>query len=220
MKTSVRWLFALLLGGALVGSIDAGGENDSSRPTSHRPELEYFKAVNRAGPPRDPQLLFLLMGQYVNANMHREGIEFFSALVKQFESRLSERQKSLYLSAIGLLRAGHTNDVSFWKRIGWVRETIEILEDAKRLSGDQVFVVRWISGVVYAQLPGFFHQREAALADLTWCLENADEAPHAGRLREVNYWLVRPYTNRMAAPSRRRNICGGADTRTSGRRSR
>jgi glyoxylase-like metal-dependent hydrolase (beta-lactamase superfamily II) len=193
MKTSVRWLFALLLSGTLVGSIDAGGEKDSSRPTSHRPELEYFKAVNRAGPPRDPQLLFLLMGQYVNANMHREGIEFFSTLVKEFESRLSDHQKSLYLSAIGLLRAGHTNEVSFWKRIGWVRETIEILEEAKRLSGDQVFVVRWISGVVYAQFPGIFNQREAALADLTWCLENADKAPHAGWLREVNYWLATLY---------------------------
>ena len=169
MKTSVRWLFALLLSGTLVGSIDAGGEKDSSRPTSHRPELEYFKAVNRAGPPRDPQLLFLLMGQYVNANMHREGIEFFSTLVKEFESRLSDHQKSLYLSAIGLLRAGHTNEVSFWKRIGWVRETIEILEEAKRLSGDQVFVVRWISGVVYAKscrmFPGEVRRTERPVED-------------------------------------------------------
>src|SRR5215475_5685534 len=106
MKNFVRWLFALLLGSALVGSIDAGGDEDLSPTTSHRPELEYFKAVNRAGPPRDPQLLFLLMGQYANANMHREGVEFFSALMKEFAPRLSDKQQSLYLSAIGLLRAG------------------------------------------------------------------------------------------------------------------
>ena len=193
MKSSVRWLFSLLIGGILVGSIYAGGNENSSPTTSHRPELEYFKAVNRAAPPRDPQLLFLLMGQYVNANMHREGIEFFSTLVKQFESRLSDRQKSLYLSAIGLLRAGYASEVPFLKRIGWVRETIEILEDAKRLSGGQVFVVRWISGVVYAQLPGIFNQREAALADLAWCVENVDKAPHAGWLREVYYQLANLY---------------------------
>jgi glyoxylase-like metal-dependent hydrolase (beta-lactamase superfamily II) len=217
MKSAFRWFFALLLGGALVGSIDAGGEKNPSRPTSHRPELEYFKAVNRGGPPRDPQLLFLLMGQYLNANMHREGIAFFSAVLKEAEPRVSDRQKSLYLSAIGLLRAGHTNEVSFWKRIGWVRETIEILEDAKRLSGDQVFVVRWISGIVYAQLPGIFNQRKAALADLTWCLENADKAPHAGWLREVNYWLATLYQldGRSALAREYLRLSGYADFRKS-----
>jgi hypothetical protein len=80
--------------------------------------------------------------------------------------------------------------VPFLKRIGWVRETIEILEDAKRLSGGQVFVVRWISGVVYAQLPAIFNEREAALADLNWCVENIDKAPHSGWLREVYYQLA------------------------------
>jgi len=193
MKNFVRWLFALLLGSTLVGSIDAGGDEDLSPTTSHRPELEYFKAVNRVGPPRDPQLLFLLMGQYANANMHREGIEFFSARMKEFAPRLSDRQQSLYLSAIGLLRAGNASEVPFLKRIGWVRETIEILEDAKRLSGGQTFVVRWISGVVYAQLPGIFNQKNAALADLTWCVENADKAPHVGWLREVYYRLATLY---------------------------
>jgi hypothetical protein len=29
---------------------------------AHRPELEYLETVNDAGPPADPQLLFLLMG--------------------------------------------------------------------------------------------------------------------------------------------------------------
>ena len=67
------------------------------------------------------------------------------------------------------------------------------LEEAKRLSADQVFVVRWIAGVVYAQLPGLFNQREAALADLTWCVENAEKAPHAGWLREVYYQLAALY---------------------------
>jgi glyoxylase-like metal-dependent hydrolase (beta-lactamase superfamily II) len=193
MKTAVRWLFALLLVGALPGSLAAGRDGGSAPTTGHRPELEYFKAVNRAGPPRDPQLLFLLMGQYANAQMHRDGIEFFSTLVQEFEPRLSDRQKSLYLGAISLLRAGHANQVPLLKRSGWVRDTIAMLEEAKWLSGGQVFVVRWMSGVIYAQLPSRFQQREAAIADLTWCVENADQAPHAGWLREVYYQLASLY---------------------------
>ena len=189
MKSLARWLPAVLLGSALVGSMDAIGDEDSLT-TSHRPELEYFKAVNRAGPPRDPQLLFLLMGQYVNANRYLEGIEFFSTLLKEFEPRLSDRQRSLYLAAIGLLRAGYADEVAFWKRIGWVKDTIAILEEAKQRSGGDIFIVRWISGVVYTQLPAFFNQRDAALAELTWCIENADKAPNSGWLREVYYQLA------------------------------
>jgi glyoxylase-like metal-dependent hydrolase (beta-lactamase superfamily II) len=193
MKTAVRWLFGLLLVGALLGSLAAGRDGGSAPTAWHRPELEYFKVVNRAGPPRDPQLLLLLMGQYANANMHRDGIEFFSTLVKAFEPRLSDPQKSVYLGAIGLLRAGHANRVSLMKRSAWVRDTIVILEEAKLISGGQVFVVRWMAGVVSAQLPSRFHQREAAFADLTWCIENADQAPHAGWLREVYYQLATLY---------------------------
>lgn len=190
MNATSRWLCALLLIGTWPGSLAAGRDGGSALPAWHRPELEYFKAVNRAGPPRDPQLLFLLMGQYANANLHHDGIEFFSTLVKEFEPRLSDRQKSLYLGAIGVLRAGHANDVPLLKRSGWVRDTIALLEEAKRLSGGQLFVVRWMSGVIYAQLPSRFQQREAAIADLTWCVEHADQAPHAGWLREVYYQLA------------------------------
>ena len=190
MKTAARWISALLIVAALLGALAVGRNAGPSAPAWSRPELEYFKAVNAAGPPRDPQLLFLLMAQYANANMQREGIDYFEALLKEFEPRLSERQKSLYLAAIGLLRAGHAGEVPLWKRIGWVRETIDILERAKRSSGGEIFVVRWMSGLVYAQLPAFFNQRQAALADLAWCVHNADKAPHPGWLREVYYQLA------------------------------
>jgi glyoxylase-like metal-dependent hydrolase (beta-lactamase superfamily II) len=190
MKSFVPWLFPLIIVGALLASLAAGRGNDSSPTVSGRPELEYFKAVNRAGPPRDPQLLFLLMAQYANANRHGEGIEFLSSLLKEFGPQLSNQQKSLYLAAIGLLRAEYASEVPFWKRIGWVKDTIAILEEAKRLSGGEIFPVRWISGVIYAQLPAFFNQRKAALAELVWCIENGDKAPHRGWLREVYYQLA------------------------------
>src|SRR6266702_2182509 len=119
---------------------------------SRRPELEYLKAVNTVAPPQDPQLLFLLMAQYSNANLQGEGAEFFSARLKEFAPRLTDAQKALYLSAIGLLRAQHAHSVPLLHRVSYVKETIAILDQAKQLSGGQVFVVNWIAGVVHAQL--------------------------------------------------------------------
>src|SRR5258708_14763906 len=157
----------------------------ASRP----PELEYLKAVNSVAPPRDPQLLFLLMAQYSNANLEGEGAEFFSSRLKEFEPRLMDAQKALYLSAIGVLRAQHAFQVSLLHRISYVKDTIAMLEQARQLSGGQLFVVNWIAGIVYAQLPSRFHQKNAAQEDLAWCVANADKAPHAGGLREFYYYL-------------------------------
>jgi len=168
-------------------STESSGVDSSSG--SPLPELEYLKAVNRVAPPRDPELLFLLMAQYSNANMQGEGAEFFSARVKEFGPRLTDAQKALYLSAIGLLRAQHASSVSLLHRIGYVKDTMAILDQAKQLSGGQVFVVNWIAGIVHTELPNFFHQRTAAQGELAWCVENADKAPHAGWLREVYYHL-------------------------------
>jgi glyoxylase-like metal-dependent hydrolase (beta-lactamase superfamily II) len=95
----------------------------------------------------------------------------------------------LYLSAIGLLRAQHASSVSLLHRIGYVKDTIAILNQAKQLSGGKIFVVNWIAGIVHAELPSIFHQRKAAQDELAWCVENADKAPHAGWLREVYYHL-------------------------------
>jgi glyoxylase-like metal-dependent hydrolase (beta-lactamase superfamily II) len=181
-------LAALPLGTALVtshGALAAGESGGRPSSASHHPDLDYLKAVNGVTPPRDPELLFLLMAEYSNANLQGEGVEFFSARLKEFDSRLTPVEKALYLSAIGLLRAQHASSISLLHRIGYVKETISILEQAKQLSGGQVFVVNWIAGIVYAELPRQFDQGKAAEAELGWCLENADKAPHAGWLREV-----------------------------------
>src|SRR6516225_4217288 len=159
------------------------------RRISSRPELEYLKAVNSAAPPEDPQLLFLLMGEFANANQQAEGAEFLSARLNEFAPRLSDAQKALYLSAIGLLRAQHASSISLFGRIGYVKDTISMLDQAKKLSGGQIFVVNWISGVVRSELPGFFQQKQAALDDLRWCEANIAKAPHVGWLREVDFRL-------------------------------
>ena len=191
MKISLYLSAALLLCGVLVACRrePAAGQVALSSSESHRPDLEYFKAINSVGPPQDPQFLFLLMGQYSNANLQNEGVEFFSARLKEFGPRLTDVQKALYLSAISVLRAQHASSVPLLHRVGYVKETIADLEQAKQLSGGQVFVVNWIAGVVDSELPGFFHQGKAAQDELTWCVEHPDMAPHAGWLREVYYHL-------------------------------
>jgi glyoxylase-like metal-dependent hydrolase (beta-lactamase superfamily II) len=190
MKTALYVSAALLVLGVFLVSLRKTPSRPIAGPeSSPRPELEYFKAVNRVAPPKDPQLLFLLMAQYSNANMQSDGVEFFSARLKEFSPRLTEVQKALYLSAIGLLRAQHAGSVSLLHRVGYVKDTITVLEQAKQLSGGQVFVVNWIAGVVYSQLPGFFGQGKAAQDELIWCEKHGDKAPDAGWLREVYYRL-------------------------------
>jgi hypothetical protein len=193
MRTAICALAALLVLGvfwARLRGISTGSVPGNRGETgSVRPDLEYLKAVNSVAPPQDPQLLFLLMAQYSSANLQGEGAEFFSARLAEFGPRLTDVQKALYLSAFGLLRAQHASSVSLLSRVGYVKETIAILEQAKQLSGGKVFVVNWIAGVVHTELPSFFHQRKAAEAELAWCVENTDKAPNAAWLREVYYHL-------------------------------
>src|SRR5947207_1431012 len=105
---------ALLLAACIPAS--RAGEPPSASPRS---ELAYLEAVNRAGPPADPQLLFLLMAQYANANRPGDGVQFLSARLREFAPRLTDPQRALYLAAIGLLRARHAGEVSFLSRYGY-----------------------------------------------------------------------------------------------------
>jgi hypothetical protein len=194
MRDRVYLLIVLLAGASVLVGLRAGrteGANGANQAQAgpYQVELEYLKTVNSAAPPRDPQLLFLLMGAYANANRPAEGVEFFSARLSEFGPRLSDPQKALYLSAIGLLRAQHASSVSLLHRIGYVKDTVSTLDEAKRLSGGQIFVVNWISGVVRARLPGIFQQKRAAQDELAWCVANAAKAPHVGWLREVDFQL-------------------------------
>src|SRR5215471_1864218 len=187
----VIFIAALMVGICAVAPALGGADAAKAASSSHRPNLDYWNAVNLAAPPQDPQWLFLLMGEYANANRQAEGAEFFSARLKEFEPRLTDVQKALYLSAIGLLRAQHANAVPLLHRIGWVNETIAMLDRARKLSGGQVFVVNWIAAMVHSQLPKRFHERNAAQEELAWCIQNADKAPHPGWLREVYYQMAR-----------------------------
>jgi glyoxylase-like metal-dependent hydrolase (beta-lactamase superfamily II) len=185
---SLLGALAITAGALFFAASDTRRDRRQGRVGSSRPELDYLKAVNSA-PPQDPQMLFLLMGEFGNANRQEEGAQFLSARLNEYGPRLSDAQKSLYLSAIALLRAQHASSVSLIHRIGYVNDTIAMLDQAKQLSGGQIFVVNWISGVVRSQLPGFFNQKQTARDDLRWCAANISKAPHIGWLREVDFSL-------------------------------
>jgi glyoxylase-like metal-dependent hydrolase (beta-lactamase superfamily II) len=186
-----KWLVVVPLAFQLTAAPVSNADETHVSSGSSRPDLEYLKAVNQVAPPKDPQLLFLLMAQYSSANRQAEGVEFFSARLKEFGPRLTDVEKSLYLSAIGLLRAQHAPAVPLLQRIGWVKETIAMLDQARQLSGGQVFVVNWTAGVVGAQLPERFHQRKKAQEELQWCVDNVGKAPHMAWLREVYFQLAK-----------------------------
>ena len=190
-SVQIALLFGLLLVALAAILVIKSGRAESHSASTSLPELEYLKAINSVGPPQDPQLLFLLMTQYANANRQGEGAEFFSARLKEFEPKLTPVQKSLYLGIIGLLRAQHAASVPVLRRYSYVKETMAILEQAKQLSGGKVFVVNWIAGIVHTEIPGFFGQRKAAREELTWCVDNIDKAPNTGWLREVYYHLAK-----------------------------
>lgn len=155
--------------------------------TYSRPQLEYLKAVNRTMPPKDPQLLFLLMAEFSSANQQAQGVAFLTERLREFEPRLNDTQKALYLSAISVLRAQHASDVSLLHRIAYVRDTIDILDRTQQLSGGGVFIMNYLAGNIRAQLPARFNQQQKAREELDWCVANAEKAPNPGFLREVYY---------------------------------
>jgi glyoxylase-like metal-dependent hydrolase (beta-lactamase superfamily II) len=188
---SARWRIGLLLCVLLllVVAVVILRSPDQRSAKRHSPELEYLKTVNSVAPPKDPELMFILVGEFASSNLQDEGAEFFSARLKEFEPQLTPVQKSLYMGIIGLLRAQNASRVRLLNRYGYVRDTIATLDQAKQVSGGQVFVVNWIAGIVHTELPSFFHQRKAAHEEFTWCAEHADKAPHSAWLREVYFHL-------------------------------
>ena len=188
VRRSLRISLILLIGASLLGS---GCTTTSDAPyQTYHPELEYLKSLHRTGPGTDPQIVAFLMQQFINANQLQAGIGFFESFLEKYEVQLSSEQKALYLGALGVLRASYTNQVPLWRRIAWVNETSEMLENARTLTNNESFLVRWMTGVVYAQLPDRFNKTDAAIADLKWCVDNISKAPHDGWLREVFYHLA------------------------------
>jgi glyoxylase-like metal-dependent hydrolase (beta-lactamase superfamily II) len=154
-------------------------------------ELAYLKEITQDGPPRDPRLVTVLLTEFQNGNRHEEGIAYFQNMLESQPDQITPVQRLVLLNATGILRAQHAQNVPLLERIGWVNETIAMLEEARAMGNDSVFFSRFATGVVYAQLPEMFGKREQAYVDLAWLLEHQAEAPQPGMMREVYHQLAR-----------------------------
>jgi glyoxylase-like metal-dependent hydrolase (beta-lactamase superfamily II) len=192
----VALLGTLVLGFVAIVRAPSLGAQPQAPSDTVSPELAYLKQVNQWRPPSDLQLLFLLMQQFANAGRHVEGIAYFETVLDRFSLKLTDNQKAQYLVATAFLRASRANDVFLFKRLGWVRDTLALLDEAKRLTKNEMFIARWMSGVVRARIPGFFGERDTALADLLWCVDHMDAAPHRNWLREAYAQLAVLYHQR------------------------
>jgi glyoxylase-like metal-dependent hydrolase (beta-lactamase superfamily II) len=185
---SICVLAGIIALGAAAAS-DAAPGTDTVATVS--PEIAYLEQVNAWQPVRDPQLLFILMAQYANAGQHERGIAYFEALRKRYDAALSPAHRALYMLAVASLRAGHADKIFVLRRIGWVRDTLAMIDEANRTTGNTLFVGRWMSGIVRSKVPGFFGEREQASRDIAWCIDHVDQAPHLGWLRELYFAQAR-----------------------------
>ncbi len=188
MRERTNWRGFFLI---LVSLLASGCATIATAPSqTYHPELEYLKALHQSGTVTEPQLTAFLMQQFMNANQFQAGIGFFEDLLQQQSARLTPEKKALYLSALGVLRASRADQEPLLSRVAWVNDTIGKLETARTLTHNDNFLVRWMTGVVYAQLPDRFDKTGAAFADLQWCADNIDKAPHSGWQREIFYQLA------------------------------
>jgi glyoxylase-like metal-dependent hydrolase (beta-lactamase superfamily II) len=188
-----RFVISLAAIACCAGLLSTGSAEPNA-PTAagdaHHPELAYLKYVNQLRPPSDPELLYILMAQFANAGRYAEGVEYFNGVLRRFKPAIDDTQQAHYLTAIASLRAGQASQIFLLRRLGWMRETIGFLDEAKRLTSGNMFLARWMSGVVRAQTPRYLGEWETAREDLLWCVKHADAAPHTGWLREVYFHLA------------------------------
>jgi glyoxylase-like metal-dependent hydrolase (beta-lactamase superfamily II) len=174
-----------------------------------QPELEYLEALNDAGPAPTSLIVLVLATQYANLNRQAQGIERFETYLKQYDAQLLPRQRAVYLSCLALLRAGHVQQLPLWQlwtiisQIGRVLAELQAAKDLTATAPDfsdnnEKLIARWISGLLHAQLPPPFGDRNVAFADLTWCDETINASTERKTktfnfLREVYYNLALLY---------------------------
>ena len=107
-------------------------ENDRS----FHADIAFYETVLSYGPIEDPNPVFLLANAYIASNQQDYGIPYFENIIERFSSQMNDGAKSNYLSAYALLRASYAERIGILSRIGWIKNTFGILEEAKALSED------------------------------------------------------------------------------------
>ncbi len=126
---------------------------------SFHADIAFYEVVLSYGPISDPRPILLLTNAYIAANQQEYGISFLERLLRRHQNSMEDETRAVYLSAYALLRATYAERVPVPGRIFWVWDTFDILDEAKALAANHP-LVRWSSGLIYAQVPGFFGKRD------------------------------------------------------------
>jgi glyoxylase-like metal-dependent hydrolase (beta-lactamase superfamily II) len=165
--------------------------DSEDKDRSFHSTIVYFETLLSYGNNKDPRNTFVLVNEYLVSNQQKQGIAFFETLLKRYDKQLDDQTRAAYLAAYAILRATYADNVMLLKRIGWVIDTFDLLEQANRLSNNEDPLVHWAAGLVYAQVPFFFFKKEDAYRELNWLAERSETEPLSGFYREVYHHLAR-----------------------------
>ena len=157
-------------------------------------ERAFMERSLERDPAGNPQLIFVLLGQYSATRQQRAGLSFFEGIMRK--GGLEPELRALYLAACGALRAQTADEIALLERIAWVERGIGELDEAVRITQNKMFIVRWLRALVLAPLPDRFDKTDVAMSELQWAEKNIDRAPTPGLLREVLYLQAELYQRR------------------------
>jgi hypothetical protein len=196
-RQTVDLLFDLFTFKPLQNSLQETGllSATSSPGYQSQPELEYLKAVNDAGPARFSLIILLLAVMYASLKREQEGVAQFAQYLQTYSPQLSSNKKAVYLGCLALLRASYAQKLLVWQVVdifNAIQSTLDELKDAKAMTESEPdidphddtllddppgkIVARWVSGLLNAQLPRPFGNRDTALQDLRWCDEQINKS--------------------------------------------
>ena len=181
----------------LVNSLDSAKYFDNiakeNKEQSFHSQIEFLETVLSYGALKDPKNILLLTNYYIATNQLEQGIEFYERLLKRYEKTIDVPTRANLLSVYAVVRALHANDVALYKRIPWVLDTFDLLEEAKSITKDKSPIVHWFSGLIYAQMPFFFMKHDEAVSNLEWLVKHPKTEPIPGFYREVYHYLSKLY---------------------------
>lgn len=164
---------------------------DADDDRSFHSHIAYFETLLSYGVNKDPRNTFVLVNAYLVANQQKHGIEFFETLLQRYGKQLDDQTKASYLAGYAILRATYADEIPLIKRIGWVNDTFDLLEEASKLTDNNDPLVHWSAGLIYAQVPFFFFKKDEAYKALNWLVDHPSAEPISGFYREVYHHLAK-----------------------------
>ncbi len=166
------------------GAISGGSSSAQPKPLTGDYTLENFQEAC-SWPDQDPVVLLITMQLFYSTGRTHEGVRYFHSLSETYPDR------ALLKACEGTLMAKMAYDVSILKRIGWVNDALEKLDQAAK---DGSVETLYLKGLVESELPGFlFGRAGAAVTDLNSVLQRQKEIPFEAE-RGIHSALARAYS--------------------------